>query len=403
LHFCKLALIVSRYIELSRESMVSTRKQKQAVIEASNPLKDTGILQQVFAFLPGSWLFLGAVCSDWNAVYAAMADKRMPSISLYSNKKLVTFGTHTTLYSAAVASPATARLAWEWGLQLCIQKESLQVIAGLHADVGTMTVLLELGMPLSETFANAVALAGRLNVLQFLLRQQLCPKPWFLCHYAARSGSIVMLKWLNKQSWCTFNELACEGAVLAGQLAALQHLRSEGCDWDADYIARYAASGGSIEVDEWLRQQEGIVIDAGVMSWAVGAGQISMCKHLRSIGCAWDASACTNAAGGGHLDVLRWLRANGCPWVVHDMCISAARSSRTDVLDYLIEQGEVLEAELLTDVLNLAGACNKLLSAQWLRQHDAQWPAVLKYRALQWSGESLAWARAEGCTSPVTL
>jgi hypothetical protein len=77
-----------------------------------------------------------------------------------------------------------------------------------------------------------------------------------------------------------------------------------------------------------------------------------------------------------------------CSWACH-------------YLAFVIKQGEVLDAELLTDALNTAGAGNKLQAAQWLRQLGAQWPAVLKHGAQQWSGESLAWARAEGCTSPV--
>jgi hypothetical protein len=35
------------------------------------------------------------------------------------------------------------------------------------------------------------------------------------------------------------------------------------------------------------------------------------------------------------------------------------------ILGYLIEQGELPDAELLTDTLNLAGSRNKLLAAQW--------------------------------------
>jgi hypothetical protein len=43
----------------------STRnlKQKQAVVVV-DPLRDAGILGQVFALLPGTYLFLGAVCRE---------------------------------------------------------------------------------------------------------------------------------------------------------------------------------------------------------------------------------------------------------------------------------------------------------------------------------------------------
>jgi hypothetical protein len=89
------------------------------------------------------------------------------------------------------------------------------------------------------------------------------------------------------------------------------------------------------------------------------------------------------------------------------VCNAAACNNHTDILDYILEKNEVLDAELLTEALNWAGVDNKLQAAQWLRQRGAQWPAVLSTGAVQWtqqwSGETLAWARAEGCTSPVTL
>jgi hypothetical protein len=144
--------------------MVSTRKQKQAAAETSDPLKDAGILQQVFAFLPGHYLFLGAVCREWNALYAGMADQLVRSVRLDGLLKLVACGPKSTLYSAAMASPATVRLACELGV--CTEKKSLQTIAGVYADLETLAVLRELGMPLSEALVEGVALSGRLNILQ---------------------------------------------------------------------------------------------------------------------------------------------------------------------------------------------------------------------------------------------
>jgi hypothetical protein len=59
-------------------------------------------------------------------------------------------------------------------------------------------------------------------------------------------------------------------------------------------------------------------------------------------------------------------------------------------------------AEQLTAALNHAGLFNQLRAAQWLRQHGAEWPAVLAVNAHQhWSCDTLAWARAQGCTSPL--
>jgi hypothetical protein len=381
-------------------------RQKQAVVVV-DPLRDAGILGHVFALLPGTYLFLSAVCRAWEAVYTGMEDQQVCSVSLYDNDKLVTCSCKTTLYSAAVASPATARLAHDCGLAIC-KSLDLQLVAGLYADVETLAALHELGMPISSIVENAAALSGRLEVLQHLVTDEQCARRKALSHHAARSGSIRMLRWLQANG-CEFYHHTCAGAAWGGHLAALQHLRSEDCDcdWKVANIACYAASSGSIELVEWLRQQQDIQINAATIVWAAGAGQTAMCEHLRTLGCAWDTTACSTAGAYAQLATLRWLRDNGCPWDARKMCMNAARDGSTDVLDYVIEQGEVLSAELLTAALNCAGSHNQLPAAQWLRQRGAEWPAVLRYiensTVKQWNGEALIWAREQGCTASTAL
>jgi hypothetical protein len=369
--------------------MASTRttRQKQAAIIAFNSLSNAGILKLVLTFLPGHYLFVGAVCREWEAVHAGTANQQVSNFSLCGIDKLVTCGTKTTLFSAAVASPATARLACESGLQICTDVR-MQKIAGEHADTQTMMTLRELGTLLSQTLLKAVVLSRRLHVLQYLLVEQHCPRPKLLSHYAARSGSISMLNWLRCEGYCEFNQSTCRGAAEEGHLAALKHLRSEGCDWDVDDIARCAARGGCVEMVEWLlQQQQGIVIDDRVLASAAGAGQIAMCEYLHSIGCVWDADVCYQAARNGHVDTLRWLRENGCPWQVKHVFRSAARNNYTDILAYITEQSKVLSAELLTNTLNCAGAHGRLQVAQWLRLHGVEWPAVQD--AVEWRVTSM--------------
>jgi hypothetical protein len=130
--------------------MVSTCRQRQALVAVTNPLRDAGILQQVFTFLPGHWLFLGAVCSEWNAVYAGIAEQRVRSLKLDYNAEPVTCGIRTTLYSAAVASPATVRLALSSGPTIR-KNEKLQLIAGLLANTATLTALRGCGMSYTKT------------------------------------------------------------------------------------------------------------------------------------------------------------------------------------------------------------------------------------------------------------
>jgi hypothetical protein len=386
--------------------MVFTRKQKQILIAASNPLREASILQQELSILPGNRLCLGGVCREWEALCAGIADQQVRTFRLDCNSKLVTFGSNSTLYSAAVAPPATARLAHSCGLAIS-KNEQLQVIAGAYADTLTLAALRELGMPLSERVVNAAAQSGRLGILQHLLLDRRCPVPSELSYYAARSGSVNMLRWLRARTMCELDYSTCQGAASAGHLAALKYLRRKRCEWDNDNVACVAARGGSIEVIEWLRHCRGIEIGYFELQEAAFAGQFAMCKHLRSTGCEWDAETCARAVAGGHADILRWLRENGCPWNVNEVCMEAAYYGFTDILDIIIEQGEVLHAELLTNALKCAGASNKLLAAQWLSHRGAEWPAELcmygEYKIDLWSGDTLARARAEGCTSPFSI
>jgi hypothetical protein len=69
--------------------MVYTRRQKQALVAVCNPLRDAGIKQHIFSFLPGQWLFLGAVCKEWEALYASIADQRLCSLKVHIRKQLV--------------------------------------------------------------------------------------------------------------------------------------------------------------------------------------------------------------------------------------------------------------------------------------------------------------------------
>jgi hypothetical protein len=101
--------------------------------------------------------------------------------------------------------------------------------------------------------------------------------------------------------------------------------------------------------------------------------------------------------------MLRWLREHGCPWYTVQVADTAACKNKVAVLEYLQQEGAVFIAEQLIDLLNTAAVRGSLAAAKWLRQQGADWPAVLHNFSgcVQWSGEVLAWARAEGCTSPL--
>jgi Ankyrin repeats (3 copies) len=369
-------------------------------------LSDTAMIQQVLSFLPpGNWLVLGAVCREWQAVYADRADQQVCSFSIYYDSKLVACCSKTALYSAAVGSPAMARLAHSCGLALR-KNDKLQAIAGRYADLDTLAALHELGMPLDCIVIRAVAVSGRLNILQHLITEWNCEICTSLSYYAARSGSISMLDWLKAQEkWYEIDEWnACSGAAGAGHLAVLQHLIKEGCDWDEQSIVHSAAGSGSIQLVEWLRLEHDVETDDETITAAASFGQIDMCKHLLSIGCEMEYCACSVAAENGHIDTLHWLLENDCSYCMSEVCMGAARHGYVDILDYIVEQGELFDTEQLTEALNCAGMHNQLTAAQWLRQHGAEWPGLLgcneRYCVRQWSSDMVVWARAEGCTAP---
>jgi hypothetical protein len=161
------------------------------------------------------------------------------------------------------------------------------------------------------------------------------------------------------------------GAARCNELAVVQFLDAQGCPWDKS-----------------------------VFNQAATQGHTAMCAYLHGEHCPWNTDTCAYAAINGHASTLRWLHEHGCPWNSSGIGISAAVGGSVDTIVYLQQQGIEFTAGKLTDMLNAAGAYNKLAAAKWLRQQEAEWPAKLDWFNTQWSGETLAWARAEGCTSP---
>jgi hypothetical protein len=112
-------------------------------------------------------------------------------------------------------------------------------------------------------------------------------------------------------------------------------------------------------------------------------GHVSMCDYLFNKQLplpAHNELACNTAAERGHTEALRWLHEHSCPWIATDVLATAARAGSVAMLSYLQAEGLLDSVSTLTQLLQRAGANSRLAAAQWLR---------------------LAWARAEGCTSPL--
>jgi hypothetical protein len=152
----------------------------------------------------------------------------------------------------------------------------------------------------------------------------------------------------------------------------------------------------------WLHEQ-GIAFGAATMQKAARQGWIELVQYLCAEGCPWDESVTAATCEIGQLDTLRWLLQQGCPMNVHICCFTAAARGSADSLEFLQGAEPTAYAILLQLMLAVAGVFGQLETAQHLRQQGAEWPPVLSIQDKHWTGEVLAWARAEGCTSPVLL
>jgi hypothetical protein len=223
---------------------------------------------------------------------------------------------------------------------------------------------------------------------------------------ASRAHNVPVLQCLHENG-CEWHSNCCGRAGATGDVVQLQWLRAHGAPLNTR-SAYEAAMGGSVPVFEIL-QQEGVAFDSETMHRAAEYGQLQLCQWLRAAGCDWDTHACAAAARRQHLETLRWLHESGCPWHAQSICrntVHTGGSKAIELLQYMMDAGELTSAALLTELLLQAGVHEQLAVAKWLRQHGAQWPAELClnwFSVWRWRGEVLAWARAEGCTSPAEL
>jgi hypothetical protein len=248
----------------------------------------------------------------------------------------------------------------------------LQFAAGRHGSAATLLTARQLGMDYTANLMVGAAEDNTFPVLQFL-RAQGCPWDSRFSAALARRGDFEMLRWA----------------------------RELGCEWNTNDILNKAASSGNVEMAAWVSEQPGVVCNEESMVSAAHGGFTAMCEYLHAEQCPWHARACCAAARNGHVDTLRWLHENGCPWAIDFIVESSAIGGSVQAMAYLQHKGIDLTADMLTVMLNAAGARSKLAAAQWLRQQGAEWPAQLVYNNTRWLGDTLAWARAEGCRSPI--
>jgi hypothetical protein len=299
-------------------------------------------------------------------MYRRLESVQVVGFDGHGRKTSVTCAPYMTLFSAVFASAARVRLAEE---SLDCTTERYRSGAGKYADVEALAAAVELGMPYSYATMHGCALCNTLAVMQYL-----------------------------RTKGCCWHHLVCTAAAERGYFEMLRWAREHGCEWNEHTILSSAASSENVEMAAWVYQQPDAIFSPAAMHAAAANGLTAMCEWLHSEGSPWDDAACYVAARGAHLDTLRWLHQHGSPCHA-GLVYAAAAGGSIDVMAYLQADGFVDAAWKLKHMLRYAGGCNKLAACQWLRQQGAEWPEVLAYQGKSWSGDVLAWARAEGCTT----
>eukprot|EP00953_Heterococcus_sp_UTEX-ZZ885_P027613 14795-Heterococcus_DN1.PRE.1 len=273
-----------------------------------------------------------------------------------------------THYSAVFTSASRVEFAHECGLTST--SEAYHRAAGKHGDIATLVAAHALGMQYTVLTMAAAGHCNKLAEVQYLLSKG-CPWPTRLVYDAASAGHFELVRWCYEQ---------------------------KGPLWQVSAVAYQAAHSGNVALMEWLRQQRRPIFSEYVWDAAVQSGHVGMCQYLLEQRCDWSYDTASDAARYGHTELLRWIVDTGFLSTAPLVCKAAAQGGSADVLMYLQQEGLLSGSGLLTDALDTAGHYNKLAAAKWLRDQGAQWPTAF---TLPWRGEVLAWARAEGCTTPI--
>jgi hypothetical protein len=413
----------------SASSTVAMKRARKRAALAIKEILCRGVVQQVLEFLgPGHAVYIATVCKAWQESYSAVEAANVAVVARDGRTISFDCTSHMTFLSLAFTSPAAVRWAHRCGLRL--RATACANIAGRYADISTLAAAHKLGLPWSATLLNSVALWQRLDVLKWLHIDRGVPLPQDITHSAASGGSVVLLQWLATVR-CAFDRRTSYYAALAGHMHVLQYLRSRGCrfdkecvdaadeqgdlamvrwllqrgcPWSKSEVAHIAAQSGSIALMDWLLNEHHVDVTYIVVS-AAEAGQLAMCQYLIEQGCLWCEHASWYAAQAGHCEVLRWLREAGCPYPPDEVLLAAAASGNVATLAYLQQAGELSHAVQLTAALAHAGSYDRREAAVWLREQGAEWPPVLQQDGSPWnywSRDMVAWARAEGWSSPVS-
>jgi hypothetical protein len=298
-----------------------------------------------------------------------------------------------------------------------ISRKGGNAICEIAAKTGNIEMLQWLQGEGKRKFSRATALAaaesGQSDIVRFLVDAK-CPWSPAATAAVARHGDLELLKWMVEQHWrrCKWSPETISGsAARSGRLDVLRYV----IDQDAS-IGQHTLNGAVLsdtpELVQFLLQQYGLQLNAGLLHAAAESGLLTMVQYLVQQQCPGGPMCLRAAAVGGHLEVLQCLRAAGHDWLSStSVCDAALRRGNAAVALYVLnnwnlEVGAVgwhQQASLfyMREWLCLAGRAGMLEVAQKLREMNTAWPVALRYKGWPWLEEMVQWARAAGCESPL--
>jgi hypothetical protein len=332
-----------------------------------SPLDDVGLLIQILSHVAGQHLFVSTVCKLWHECNAAVPDSKVTSLIAHpvtDDAYMVWCTPQTTLYSAIFESAPRLRLASQ---HLAFTSESwmLQRIAGRIASVATLQVALELGLAGKELLRGA-AYAGSVTKLDFLETDGRFSKPLEipddLCAFAASSGSVEALQWMKERHLLHADVVMAQAAQF-GYVHVLDYIYHKSDQLD-DFLLADAAKNGHIGAVEWLFEHEAPYDAETICGDAAESGDVQLVQFVQSKGGKINESTIRDAAWCGHLALCQHLHSKGCPW--NAVAVAwAASAGHIDVVKWSVEHGCPYDA---ADVCREAAETGHLPVIQYMLQ-----------------------------------
>jgi hypothetical protein len=191
---------------------------------AATALSSPGIIDTVISFVGrGHYLYLGPVTKPFYKAFSAVHGEGIQRLTLLT--AIFQSPSHVRQAFEHGLSQEREDLPW-YGM-------FVQSCAGsLAPDSDTLHAAHECGVPYSAHLTRGAAESGSLAKLQFLYRQPSCEWPDDIAESGARSGNLSLVQWLlqlsrsDKKIICS--AAASTAAAMAGHLNILQFLHSEG-------------------------------------------------------------------------------------------------------------------------------------------------------------------------------